>query len=115
MNPEINQLTEQIIGAAIEVHRELGPGLPESACPKALAHEFTLRGIAFEEQKPCPVRYKDLLINDAYRLDFLVDGQVVVELKTADQPPVQLPRHNPHQRPPSPHSVASVQPPVPSV
>jgi GxxExxY protein len=85
MNPEINQLTEQIIGAAIEVHRDLGPGLLESAYQRALAHELFLRGIAFEEQKLCSVRYKDLLIEDAYRLDFLVGGKVVVELKAIDE------------------------------
>jgi GxxExxY protein len=84
MNTEINQLTEQIIGAAIEVHRELGPGLLESAYQRAMAYELTLRGIAFEEQKLCPIKYKDLLIEDAYRLDFLVSGLVVVELKTVD-------------------------------
>ncbi len=84
MNPEINQLTEQIIGSAIEVHRELGPGLLESAYQRALAHEFRLRHIVFEEQKLCPVTYKDLIIEDAYRLDFLVGGLVVVELKTVD-------------------------------
>jgi GxxExxY protein len=84
MNTEINQLTEQIIGAAIEVHRELGPGLLESAYQRALGHELTLRGVKFEEQKLCPIRYKELLIGDAYRLDFLVDGLVVVELKTVD-------------------------------
>jgi len=82
MNTET--LTEQIIGAAIEVHRELGPGLLESAYQRALAYELTLRGLKFEEQKLCPVRYKDLLIEDAYRLDFLVGDQVVVELKTSD-------------------------------
>ncbi len=84
MNPEINQLTEQVIGAAMEVHRELGPGLLESAYQRALAHELKLRGMAFEEQKLCPVKYKDLLVEDAYRLDFLVGGLVVVELKTVD-------------------------------
>ena len=84
MNQDANQLTEQIIGAGIEVHRELGPGLLESAYQRALAHELHLRGISFEEQKLCPVRYKDLLIDDAYRLDFLVAGLVVVELKTVD-------------------------------
>ena len=84
MNTEINQLTEQIIGAAIEVHRELGPGLLESAYQKALAYEFALRGLKFEEQKLCPIKYKDLLIEDAYRLDFIVSGLVVVELKTVD-------------------------------
>jgi len=84
MNTEINQLTEQIIGAAIEVHRELGPGLLESEYQRALAYELTLRGLKFEEQKLCPIKYKDLLIEDAYRLDFLVSGLVVVELKTVD-------------------------------
>lgn len=84
MNPEINQLTEQIIGSAIEVHRELGPGLLESAYQRALAHELRLRNISFEEQKLCPIRYKDLIIEDAYRLDFLVNKLVVVELKTVD-------------------------------
>ena len=84
MNTDLNQLTEQIIGPAIEVHREIGPGLLESAYQRALSHEFTLRGIAFEEQKPCPIKYKDLIIEDAYRLDFLVNGLVVVELKTVD-------------------------------
>ena len=84
MNTEINQLTEQVIGAAIEVHRELGPGLLESAYQRALAHELRLRGVAFEEQKLCPIKYKDLVIDDAYRLDFLIDGLVVVELKTVD-------------------------------
>ena len=84
MNTEINQLTEQIIGAAIEVHRELGPGLLESAYQRALAYEFRLRNMVFEEQKLCPIRYKDLLIEDAYRLDFLVGGAVVIELKAVD-------------------------------
>lgn len=84
MTEEINQLTDRIIGAAVEVHRELGPGLLESAYQRALAHELRLRKMEFEEQKLCAVRYKDLLIEDAYRLDFLVGGKVVVELKTVD-------------------------------
>ena len=84
MDEETNQLTEQIIGAAIEVHRDLGPGLLESAYQRAMAHEFALRKIPFVEQKLCSVRYKDLLIEDAYRLDFLVGEKVVVELKAID-------------------------------
>jgi len=84
MDPKINQLTEQIIGAAIEVHRVLGPGLLEAAYQRALSHELRLRGIAFEEQKVCPLSYKDMVIDDAYRLDFLVAGSAVVELKTVD-------------------------------
>lgn len=85
MHAEINQLTDQIIGAAIEVHKELGPGLLESAYQRALAHELRLRQMSFEEQKLCPVQYKDLIIDDAYRLDFLVNGVVVVELKAIDE------------------------------
>ena len=84
MNAEINSLTDKIIGAAIEMHRELGPGLLESAYQRALAHELRLRGLQFEEQKLCPIRYKDLVIEDAYRLDFLIEKLVVVELKTVD-------------------------------
>jgi GxxExxY protein len=84
MNAEINHLTEGVIGAAIEVHRELGPGLLESAYQRALAYELTLRKLPFEQQKLCPVQYKDLVIDDAYRLDFLVRGLVVVELKAVD-------------------------------
>jgi GxxExxY protein len=84
MNPQINELTEQVIGAAIEVHRELGPGLLEPAYQRALAHGLRLRSVIFEEQKLCPIKYKDLIIDDAYRLDFLVGGMVVVELKTVD-------------------------------
>jgi GxxExxY protein len=78
------ELTDRILGAAVEVHRELGPGLLESAYQRALAHELTLRGLEFEEQKLCAVTYKDLLIENAYRLDFLVGGKVVVELKAVD-------------------------------
>ncbi len=84
MNAEINQLTERVIGAAIEVHRELGPGLLESAYQRALAHELRLRGVSFEEQKICPIKYKDLIVDEAYRLDFLINNLVVVELKTVD-------------------------------
>lgn len=84
MKAELNRLTEQIIGAAIEVHRELGPGLLESAYERALAHEFRQRGLTFEEQKLCPVRYKDLLIEDAFRTDFIISSRVVVELKAVD-------------------------------
>ena len=84
MNDEINKLTENVIGAAIEVHRDLGPGLLESAYQRALAHELRLRRVSFEEQKLCPITYKDLVIEDAYRLDFLINGLVVVELKTVD-------------------------------
>lgn len=84
MNTAINALTEAVIGAAIEVHRLLGPGLLESAYQRALEHELNLRGVRFEAQKICAVTYKGLTIDDAYRLDFLVEDQFVVELKAVD-------------------------------
>ncbi len=84
MKPEINQITEQIIGAAIEVHRELGPGLLESAYEAALAFELGLRGVVFERQKEQPVKYKGLLIEVGYRMDLLVEDAVVVELKAVE-------------------------------
>jgi GxxExxY protein len=77
-------LTERIIGAAIEVHRALGPGLLESAYQTCLAHEFSIRGLAFEQQKPLPVEYKGTRLDCGYRLDFLVAEKVVVELKAVD-------------------------------
>ena len=79
------ELTELIIGAAIEVHRELGPGLLESAYEAALAHELALRGVRFARQKEMPVRYKGFLIEVGYRLDLLVEEQVVVELKAVTE------------------------------
>lgn len=77
-------LTQQIIGAAIEVHRLLGPGLLESAYEECLARELTLRKILFERQRPIPVVYKDIKLECGYRVDFLVAGKVVVELKSVE-------------------------------
>jgi len=79
-----NELTHAIIGAAIEVHILLGPGLLESAYEECLAREFFLRGIPFERQKPAPVVYKDVKLECGYRMDFLVGGQIVVELKAVE-------------------------------
>jgi GxxExxY protein len=79
------QLTEQIIGAAIEVHRELGPGLLESAYEQCLCHELTLREISFERQVPLPVRYKGILLDCGYRIDLIVAGEVILELKCVDK------------------------------
>jgi GxxExxY protein len=79
-----NELTHAIIGAAIEVHKLLGPGLLESAYEECLAREFVLRGIPFERQKPAPVVYKEVKLECGYRMDFLVAGNVVVELKAVD-------------------------------
>ena len=76
-------LTEQVIGAAIEVHRALGPGLLESAYEACLAHELTERGFRHERQVPLPVRYKGVELDCGYRLDLVVEGAVIVELKAA--------------------------------
>jgi GxxExxY protein len=81
---EMNQLTEQIIGAAIEVHRTLGPGLLESAYDECLCHELACRQIAFERQRSVPVHYKGVRLDCGYRLDLLVDGRVVVETKAVE-------------------------------
>jgi len=78
------ELTHDIIAAAIEVHRALGPGLLESAYAACLAREFSLRGVQFEREKALPVTYKDVRVDCGYRLDFLVGGKVVVELKAVD-------------------------------
>ena len=77
-------LTSQIIGAAIEVHRGLGPGLLESAYQACLAREFSLQSLPFEQEKPLPVEYKGTRVDCGYRLDFIVAGKVVVELKAVD-------------------------------
>lgn len=80
------ELTGQIIGAAIEVHRILGPGLLESIHEEALCHELTLRGIHFERQKEVDVIYKGCVIR-GQRLDLLVENEVVVELKSVRKLP----------------------------
>ena len=79
-----SRLTHEIIGAAIEVHKQLGPGLLESAYEECLAREFTLRNLKFERQKALPVVYKEVKLECGYRLDFLVEGKVVIELKTVE-------------------------------
>lgn len=78
---EINELTETIIGAAIEVHRALGPGLLESAYEECLCRELRLRDVPFERQRPLPIEYKGAKLDCGYRLDVLVAGRVVVEIK----------------------------------
>jgi GxxExxY protein len=82
---KLNEITEKIIGTAIEVHRVLGPGLLESSYEECLAREFELREINFERQKPLPIVYKDLKLECGYRLDFLVENQIIVELKSVDE------------------------------
>jgi GxxExxY protein len=79
-----NELTRSIIGAAIEVHKLLRPGLLESAYEDCLCHEFALRKIRFEKQKPIPLVYKGTKLECGFRLDLLVEGRVGVELKSVD-------------------------------
>jgi len=74
-----------VIGACIEVHRALGPGLLESAYEVCLAHELTLRGLSFERQVALPVRFKGVELDCAYRMDFVVGNELVVELKAVEQ------------------------------
>lgn len=78
-------LTEVIIGCAVEVHRQLGPGLLESAYEQCLAHELTLAGVPFQMQVPIPVQYKDIHLDCGYRIDILVAEQVLLELKSVEK------------------------------
>jgi|SRR3990172_1546031 len=79
------ELTEKIIAAAIEVHRNLGPGLLESTYEECLCRELQLRCIHFERQKPLPLVYKGLRISSSYRIDILVAEKVILELKCVEQ------------------------------
>ena len=81
---EINKITETIIGAAIEVHRHLGPGLLESAYQACLAREMDLRNLALEQEKQLFLEYKGLKLDCGYRLDFLVEQSVIVEIKAVE-------------------------------
>jgi GxxExxY protein len=78
------ELTSQIIGGAIEVHRELGPGLLESAYEECSCHELSVRKIPFRRQVPFPVYYKAVRLDCGYRADLIVDNRVVVELKAIE-------------------------------
>lgn len=82
---DINELTREIIGAAIEVHRALGPGLLESAYEECLCRELSLRGFSYERQKAVPVEYKGVKLDCGYRLDIVVSESVVLELKACDR------------------------------
>ena len=80
----INELTQTIIGAAIEVHKALGPGLLESAYEECLFHELSLAKVFHERQVPLPITYKSHSLDCGYRLDFVVENTVVLELKAVD-------------------------------
>ena len=79
-----NELSREIIGAAIEVHRHLGPGLLESAYEEALCYELQLRGIAHERQKYQTLKYKDKALKTDYRIDLPVEKKVIVEIKARE-------------------------------
>lgn len=81
----LDALTEAIIGAAIEVHRSLGPGLLESAYLATLLHELSLKGLRCRTEVPVPVVYKGVKLECGYRMDLLVEDEVVVELKAVEQ------------------------------
>lgn len=83
-NEEDDPLTRAVIGAAIEVHRTLGPGMLESVYHRCLCHEMTLRGIPHESLAKLPIRYKGLELGDALVMDVVVDGRLVLELKSVD-------------------------------
>jgi GxxExxY protein len=83
MYPE-QELTREIIGAAIEVHKAIGPGLLESAYHACLAQEFRLPSITFETEKPVPIVYKGRQLDCGFRLDFLVEMKIVVEIKSVE-------------------------------
>lgn len=79
-----NEISNKVIGCAIEVHRKLGPGLLESAYQECLCYELILQGLKVEREKPMPIIYKDIQINQGYRLDLLVEDKVVIEIKTVE-------------------------------
>ena len=80
----LDQISRRIIGAGIEVHRHLGPGLLESAYQICLAFELNQRGLRFEQQKPLPVQYKEVKLDCGYRMDFVVEDEIVVEIKAVE-------------------------------
>jgi len=81
---EFDKLSRSVIGCAIEVHRNLGPGLLESTYRQCLACELSHAGILFQMEVPLPVRYKDILLDCGYRIDLLVRGELIVEIKSVE-------------------------------
>ena len=82
---DINRLSSNIIGAAIEVHKTLGPSLLESAYKQGICHEMSLRRLSFERQKPLPVIYKGVKLDCGYRLDVVVEKAIILELKSCEK------------------------------
>jgi GxxExxY protein len=84
-NMETNEITRTIIGCAIQVHRSLGPGLLESAYEECLSYELIKNGLSIKRQQPTPVIYKEIKLDYGYRIDIMVENEVVVELKVVDE------------------------------
>ena len=82
---EFDELSNRVIGNAIEVHRHLGPGLLESAYEQCLAYELSRNGIAFQLQLAQPVQYKEVRLDCGYRIDILIENQIIVELKSVEK------------------------------
>ena len=79
-----NELSSKIIGASIEVHKQLGPGLLESTYEVCLAHELKMMGLEVKQQVPLPVVYKEIKLNTGYRIDMIVENKVIIEIKSVD-------------------------------
>ena len=82
---QLNDLSGKVIGLCIEIHRELGPGLLESAYEECLAYELSKAGLRFDRQRALPVRYKEVQLDCGYRLDFVVEDALIVELKAVTE------------------------------
>ncbi len=82
---DINKLSSRIIGAAIEVHKALGPGLLESAYEECICHELSIGGLSLERQKPLAVQYKGINLDCGYRLDVVVEDAIILELKSCEK------------------------------
>jgi len=82
---DINELSSNIIGAAIEVHKALGPGLLESAYEECLCHEFSMRGLRYARQKPLSITYKGKKLDCSYRLDVIIEDKIILELKACEK------------------------------
>ena len=82
---KLNALSHRVLGLCLDVHRELGPGLLESAYEEALAYELAEAGLTFERQRQMPLHYKTVRLNCGYRLDFLIENQLILELKAVNQ------------------------------
>ena len=79
-----NEISNKIIGCAIEVHKQLGPGLLESAYQECLLYELKISGLEVQKEKPMPIIYKEIKLDHGYRIDLLVENKVVIEIKTVD-------------------------------